>query len=298
MTLVVTICTSAIWQQRRGVEIEDAERVNLQSRWLIDGGSDWARMILSKDARNPGIDHLGEPWSLALNATQVSRFLSTKSEFTDEANPDAYLLVQIQDLQSRINVLNLVQGGRVHPPTYLAFQRLFEALQLSSAELELLVAHLQSATSKSDEHSIQDKQNASRPILPRSSEQLSWLGLSPSTVAGIKDYVVVLPERTPVNLNTAPPAVLQFVIPGLDMAGAFRMAQVRRHNHFRTLTDAMRAAGLTGSTDMDGSYSLGSKYFEILVRCRFGRTLSQERRYLRRDGKLVNLLWTRREGAA
>jgi general secretion pathway protein K len=41
--------------------------------------------------------------------------------------------------------------------------------------------------------------------MPQRMDQLAWLGLSPATVAALEPYVTLLPSRTQVNLNTAPP---------------------------------------------------------------------------------------------
>ena len=46
------------------------------------------------------------------------------------------------------------------------------------------------------------------PLMPRSFTQLTWLGLSPATVAALEPYATLLPRRTPVNINTASAQVL------------------------------------------------------------------------------------------
>ena len=295
VTLVATLSAAALWQQWRAIEVETAERASAQSRWLLQGAADWARLILREDARNAAVDHLGEPWAVTLQEAQLSSFLGNSTEALGENLQGAYLSGQITDLQSRLNVLNLVQDGRVHTPTLQAFGRLFEALQLPPAELLVLVAQLQAALAAPEAGTNTSAGNAPHPLLPRSTEQLAWLGLSAGSVARLQAYVVVLPERTPVNLNTASALVLHASIPALDLAGAQRLVQSRAQNYFRALGDAVQASGVAGLALNDGIHSVGSRYFDVRVRLRLGSVLSQEHTLMQREGLLVKALWKTRE---
>lgn len=295
VTLVATLSAAALWQQWRAIEVETAERASAQSRWLLQGAADWARLILREDARNAAVDHLGEPWAVTLQEAQLSSFLGNNTEALGENLQGAYLSGQITDLQSRLNVLNLVQDGRVHTPTLQAFGRLFEALQLPPAELLVLVAQLQAALAAPETATNTSAGNAPHPLLPRSTDQLAWLGLSAGSVARLQSYVVVLPERTPVNLNTASALVLHASIPALDLAGAQRLVQSRAQNYFRALGDAVQASGVAGLALNDGMHSVGSRYFDVRVRLRLGSVLSQEHTLMQREGLLVKALWRTRE---
>nr|WP_315496029.1 type II secretion system minor pseudopilin GspK [uncultured Rhodoferax sp.] len=295
VTLVATLSAAALWQQWRAIEVETAERASAQSRWLLQGAADWARLILREDARNATVDHLGEPWAVTLQEAQLSSFLGNNTEALGENLQGAYLSGQITDLQSRLNVLNLVQDGRVHAPTLQAFGRLFEALQLPPAELMVLVAQLQAALAAPESTTNTSAGNLPHPLLPRSPEQLAWLGLSAGTVARLQTHVVVLPERTPVNLNTASALVLHASIPALDLALAQRLVQSRAQNHFRSLADVVQASGIAELALNDGMHSVGSRYFDVRVRLRLGSVLSQEHTRMQREGLLVKALWTTRE---
>ncbi|HCX81344.1 MAG: general secretion pathway protein GspK [Curvibacter sp. RIFCSPHIGHO2_12_FULL_63_18] len=294
VTLVATLSTSALWQQWRALEVETAERTKVQSRWLLQGALDWARLILREDARNAAPDHLGEPWAVVLQEAQLSSFLAGSGSAADlgEHLKAAYLSGQITDLQARLNLLNLVQEGQIHQPSLRAFSRLFEALQLPPAELAFLVAQLQLTLQATQAESATE---GPHPLLPRNIEQLAWLGLTPATLAALQAHAVVLPERTPVNLNTASALVLHASLPGLDLAAAERMVQARKQSHFRTLSDAVQASGVPDLAVNSGQHSVGSRYFEVRVRLRLGSAVSQERSMLRREGLQVKTLATLRE---
>ena len=109
VALVAAFAAAALWQQWRAVEIEAAERARLQSAWILTGALDWARLILREDARSGGADHLAEPWAVPLQEARLSTFLAAdRNNTTDNDADQTFLSGQIIDLQSLLNVNNLV----------------------------------------------------------------------------------------------------------------------------------------------------------------------------------------------
>ena len=238
VTLVATLAATALWQQWRSVEVEAAERARVQSTWLLTGALDWARLILRQDASAGGADHLAEPWAVPLQEARLSTFLSMDSSSAD-ADRDAFLSGQITDLQGRMNLTNLIEDGKLSVPASQALARLFDQLGLPASELNPLTQQLVAARKvlKPGEQAAPQT-----PLLPQTVEQLAWLGLSPQTVAALRPYVTLLPERTPLNINTASAEVIQASVPGLEMADATRLVNARERAHFSTLADAARRA--------------------------------------------------------
>jgi general secretion pathway protein K len=280
VTLVATFAATALWQQWRNVEIESAERSRMQSAWLLTGALDWARLILREDARSSPTDHLAEPWAVPLQEARLSSFLAFDKNSSSDA-PEAFLSGQIIDLQSRLNVNNLVEGNKVSGPAMRSFGRLFELLGLPTEQLALLADNLRLAN---------DSNAARAPLLPQHVEQLAWLGLSPQTVRFLKPYVTLLPERTPVNLNTASAEVIYASIPVFEMSDAQRLVTERARSHFRTLPEAGQK--VVGFSDQ---LSVASRFFEVHGRLRVEHTTVEERSLVRRDGLDVNTLWRERE---
>ncbi len=289
MALVATLSAAALWQQRRALEVESAERTRVQANWMLRGSLDWARLILREDARANAVDHLAEPWAVTLQEARLGSFLNDNHNAGDLPDQDllqnAYLSGGISDMQARLNITNLLLDQQTHAPTLRAFARLFEALQLPQSELQLLVEGLRASLASSN----------STPLQGRSLDQLTWLGLSARTVAALAPYAVVLPERTPVNLNTASGPVLQAIVADLDAAGARRLMEARARSHFRNLADVTQAAGKPGLVLNDELHSLNTRYFEVRARLRMGTLVTQERTVVRRDGLNVTPLWSTRE---
>lgn len=279
VTLVATFAAAALWQQWRSIEIETAERARVQASWILTGALDWARLILREDARSGGADHLAEPWAVPLQEARLSTFLAADaSNNVDNEAGDTFLSGQVMDLQALLNVNNLVQTGVIQQDALLAFGRLFELLGLPRAQLERLAANLRFAADIST-----DNRSASRaPLQPDSLEQLAWLGLPPETVAALRPYVTLLPERTMVNLNTAPAEVIYAVSSNISLADAKRLVAEREGKHFRAVQDA--AALLPPNAFARGGVDFKSRFFEVRGRLRMGEVVIEERSIIRRDG--------------
>jgi general secretion pathway protein K len=291
VALVTTLAVGAIWQQWRGIEVESAERHSAQARWLLLGSLDWARVILREDAladTSPPTDHLAEPWAVPLQEARLSSFLAALPDGsgTDTEDNDlseqVFLSGHIVDLQSRLPLFNLVQGDRVVPSALLAFERLFETLGLPPDQLRLLTQGLLNA---------HRQQGA---VLPQHVSQLTWLGVSPQTVARLSPYVNLLPLSTPVNVNTASATVLYASVPSMSLSDAQRLVQARNRNHWATLEAFQQALGKNVS--LAQTHSVNTRYFEVMGKLRTPATTVVERSLLQRDGRDLKVLW-RESGA-
>lgn len=285
VTLVATFAATALWQQWRNVEVESAERSRMQSAWLLTGALDWARLILREDARSGAVDHLAEPWALPLQEARLSSFLAFDKSSSDDMQ-EAFLSGQITDLQSRLNVFNLVEGNKISEPALRSFGKLFELLGLPPEQLTLLADNLRLANDSRDKTGA----DSLAPLLPQRVTQLAWLGLPPATAERLQPYITLLPERTPVNLNTASAQVIYASVPGFEMSDAQRLVAERERSHFRALADAGKA--LPAFPDQ---LSVASRFFEVRGRLRTEQGTAEELSLVRRDGLDVKTLWRERE---
>jgi general secretion pathway protein K len=288
VTLVASLAAAALWQQWRSLEVETAQRARVQSAWMLVGALDWARLILREDARSGGADHLGEPWAVPLEEARLATFFASDSNATDRADDvqQSFVSGQIIDLQSRLNVSNLVENGKLSPVALKQFAKLFDLLGLSEGELGAFAENLRFALDTSP-----DNRSANlAPLVPQRVEQLAWLGLSPRTITRLAPFVTVLPVRTAVNLNTAPAEVLYAAIPTLDLAGARQVVIARALLHFSSLIDAGRALGPRFAEIAEGQHSVSTRFFEVRGRLRLDQVTVMERSVVQRDGLDVKTL--------
>jgi general secretion pathway protein K len=318
VSLVATLASVALWQQWRHVEVESSERQRVQSSWLLHGAFDWTRLILREDAlagvagssltsaagqpsASGGVDHLGEPWALPLKEAKLSTFLSQDKQLR-EGDPEVFLSGQVIDAQSRMNLSQWVEASEGNGPPrmsanmQLSMSRLFGVLGLPSAELETLAKGWLAATQAARQRTLGMGAQASAGVisgttslLPQQIAQLQWLGIQPDTVASLAPYLTILPEPTPLNLNTASAEVIYASVPGLDLSSAQKFVQARAASHFDNLSTAAKALGVKNLDP--AQFSLGSRYFEVWGRLRLDDRTQEETALILRDAGNTSYVW-------
>jgi general secretion pathway protein K len=291
VTLVATFAAAALWQQWRSVEVEIAERARVQVAWLLVGALDWSRLILRIDGRAGTTDHLAEPWAVALQESRLSTFLAADKNntggMTAEEQVDAFLSGSMVDAQSKLNVFNLIDNNEVSKPDLAAFKKLFTHFNLPENELEGFVANLRAA--------LDTKAPTTTALMPQRVRQLTWLGLSAPSVTKLAPYITMLPERTLVNINTAPAEVLYASVPGLELADAKLAVTTRERAHFPSLAEAATSVPALKDKLKDIQHSVSTRFFEVSGRLRLEQTVVEELSLVQRDQSgNVKTLWRER----
>ena len=286
VTLVATLVTAALWQQWRNVEIETAERSRAQTSWLLTGALDFTRLVLRED-KGPA-DHLAEPWALGLQESKLSTFLSQDKQMR-EGDPEVFLSGQITDAQSRLNVMNLIDNGKLSPESLTSFAKLFNLLGLPLSELSYMGQQLLMAHQAASLGANNPAANPNAALLPQNTAQLVWLGVSAQTAAALSAYVAVLPEATPLNLNTAGAEAIFASLPGLDIATAQQF--VRQRANRPPIEDMAAATKVLGNLVSAKSHGISSKYFEIRGRLRLDDLAQEDVLLVERNGPQVKILW-------
>ena len=289
VAIVATLASAALWRQWRAIEVEASERARLQAVWILSGALDWARLILREDARTSSVDHLGEPWAVVLQESRLSSFLAQEGQDTTDLD-SVFLSGAITDAQSRMNLTNLSAGGTLSEPDQQALARLFEQLGLATDELDRLTEQLllaQGATAGTDA-------GARAPLRPQRLEQLRWLGLGPDTLRRLQPYLVLLPARTPLNLNTAGAEVIAASIAGLELSEARKLVEARDKRPLRSLAEAQRLLPADMAALAPARFSVASRYFQVHGRLRIDAIVVEERSLLDRNGLGVFTIWRER----
>ena len=256
LVLVTTLAAGMVWQQHRAIQVEAAERSRTQSAWILNGALDWARLILREDARSGGPTALSEPWATPLAEARLSTFLATDQEHNADSGPDAFLSGSITDLQSRYNLRNLVDGNKIVDAELAALTRLCESAGVPTDTAPRIAAGLRAAWGGGD------AQAAAAPLAPRTLAQLAWLGIDPGVIEQLQNFVVLLPVRTTVNLNTADADVIAAVSPGLDAGAAQALVQARQRGAYKSVDIARKQVSSPNLLDPK-NVGVISNYFEV-----------------------------------
>ena len=281
VTLVVTLAASMVWQQWRAVQVEAAERARTQAAWILAGALDWARLILKENTGDNRPTALGDPWATPLAEARLSTFLATDKSNTDDG-PEAFLSGSIADMQARYNLSNLIADGKVTPAQRDALARLCAAVGVNPGVAQTIADGLLAATSPGIDA------QASAPLLPRSVDQLAWLGVDAASIKGLAPYVVLLGQVTAVNINTASREVLMAAVKDLDPASAERLVQMRQRAPFKDLTKF--AEQVPTLTLAPGTVDVRSSFFEVRAQLRLADRVLVERSLVQRRNRQIEVL--------
>lgn len=288
--LIAMLASASLWQQWRTVSVETAERGSQQAHWLLIGAQDWARVVLREDGRNVGADHLGEPWAIPLKEARLSSFLAASPagvvENADGLMDQVFLSGRITDMQSHLNLRNLVVNGEMVDSEWQAWFRLYQLLGLPQAELEVW--------SKAYEASQTLVFEDDAPLAPQRLEQLSWLGMSRASLVKLAPHISLLPVATPVNLNTASAPVLAAVVPGLSVSNAQQWIAKRNTQAWDSLEEAQKKLGASASGLNPKQHSINSGYFEVVGQLRLDSVTLIEKSLVRRTGMDSHTVWQER----
>ncbi|WP_077037526.1 type II secretion system minor pseudopilin GspK [Pelomonas sp. KK5] len=289
VSLVASLAAAMVWRQYRAVQVEAAERARAQADWMLQGALDWARIILRADElanRNKRWDHLGEVWAVPLAEARLSSFLAQGQGVTDttDAGPDAFLSGGITDAQALYNLYNLIP---VAPATTVskvemdALERLCAIAGAPPDTARLIAERLPAAYA-----TTADVETA--PLRPVNLDQLAWFGLSQDTIERLRPLMVILPERTLLNLNTASREVIASTFDNVDLASAERLVQGRKSAPLDS--PAAAAAYLQPAVIQDPNFvnraSVFSSYFFVTGRLRLDQRVLQQRSLVQRFSDL------------
>jgi general secretion pathway protein K len=311
-TLAVTIVASLFWQQQVQVRSMENQRLHLQTEWILRGALDWARLILRQDGADSGnVTALSGVWATPLAETRLDDYI--ERERVNNEKYDATLSGQITDAQGRFNLTNLANARQIDPAQEQVFGRLLQNLQLDSSLAQTVaeaVARTQqaapappntngqgSATPTPTTVTSKDPGGAAEPMpMMRVEDLLAVSGFTQEAIERLRDYVIVLPAATQLNVNTAPPELLAALSDNMSVSEAQAMASTRLRTYYRNLGDfqlLMNGHTLTLATSQ---LDVKSNYFLVLSRVRLDRAALDTQALVQRVpamGMKTSLIWIR-----
>jgi general secretion pathway protein K len=278
-----------VWQQRRAVQVEAAERARVQAAWMLRGALDWSRLIIREDlraARRRANFYTWDrdAWGTPLAEVSLSSFLATdkNNNAAADAGLDAAISGAIVDAQARLNLRGLVDAsGKPIAVQVDGLQRLCDLLGAPGNTASRIADALSKAQAPQNDSGARGP-----PLRPDKLTDLGWQGLDLAVLGRLSPYVDLLPQPTPVNANTAPREALVAAIDGLDSSTAERLVQSRQRAPFETLDAVRSALGATIKLD-ETRVSVASSWFEVSGQLRLEERVVEERSLLQRDGDRV-----------
>jgi general secretion pathway protein K len=293
-TLAITIVASLFWQQQVQVRSIENQRLQLQKQWILRGALDWARLILREDFRFTRQDHLDEPWAVPLAETRLDQYVENGQADTDAS--DATLSGSIVDAQSRYNLTNLCINGSINSKEVAVFGRLLSSMQLNPALAQETANMMAAAQAKPQTTASSD--NNPRPMnFEQVNDLLAVPGFSVEAIDKLKDFVIVLPRATPVNVNTAPAEVLAARIGTFTLSDATALIAARKTAFFRDLNDLRQRLPGRRIDESANELSGFTNYFLVNGKVRMSRAGLDVQALVERSGNPARpetkLIWIR-----
>ena len=269
-----------VWLRQSQNMADRAQAVSLRQ-----GALNYAAILLARDLslNNNNVDHLGELWAQPLPPLPVEGGMIT---------------FRVSDAQGLFNLNNLVTNGAPSTTDIEMFRRLLESLllnpELRYALLDWLDIdnNVSPAGAEDTEYLALSKPYRAANRLLESVDELRLIrGFDAKTVEKLRPYVVALPGRTTVNVNTAPELVLAALFTTPPLAALKLLVDSRATQPF---TDAANFASRVppSNVPLTSLYGVATSYFLVNIDIRYGRLQRRTLALIQRAaGKPAVILW-------
>jgi general secretion pathway protein K len=208
----------------------------------------------------------------------------------------------ITDQQQYFNLNNLMHAGGAGQEDIDFFRRLLSSLGSNPDAVESLKDWIDSDSDITYPYGAESEHYLAQPIPYRAGNQpltevgnLSRIqGFTEENIARLKPYCDVLPEPTPVNINTASPQLLGIMLPELSQFDLQTIIAARNLRPFENLSEVSKLLEQNKIKLSEGQFSIGSHYFMVTSQTQFGKSTIRVEALLKRDGGgWPQLLWKR-----
>jgi general secretion pathway protein K len=263
--LIVAVAASAValMLAQESATLDQATLVSsrAQADEYAQAGVDWARGVLAQDARSGRpVDSLDEGWAQPMAALPVER---------------AVVSGDIADEQGKLNLNNLVAGGRRSDDDVAIFRRLLASLGLAPDLADAVVdwidkdGELTSGAGAEDAYylSLPHPYRAANQPMAQVEELYRVKGFDAAAVAKLLPYVTALPAstHTPINANTASAEVLAAVLPTLPREAIDAMVARRAKKPFLTTTEVAQWIASVDPHATTTALDVKSGFFSVRV---------------------------------
>ncbi len=302
---LITALLSAALASTAAVEMVARQQIDIrrtenllnrdQAYGYLLGAESWAIGLLVKDlsenTTENTLDASGDIWATELPPIAVE---------------GGTVSGKIEDMQGLFNLNNLVDA-KEGSEDLRRFQRLLEDVlgldpSLAYAVVDWLDENIEPDFSDGAEDDVY--QNADPPyrtanrLMVSVSELRLVQGFTEEVYERLQPFVTALPERTRINVNTAPPEVLRTLADDFTQAGAEALVNDRGDKGFKD-EQAFLSHPVLDDLDKppdEGGLAVESRYFLLRSEARIGRGLARLNSVLRRSQEGVHVV-IRSQGA-
>ena len=259
-----------------------------QADVYAQAGLEWARGVLIEDVKTSNVDALNEGWARPIAGMPIDR---------------AVVAGVVVDEQGKFNLNNVLDAtGKRSEPDIKLLRQLLVALQLSPDLADAVVDWVDSdddLTSSAGAESayylgLPRPYRAANAPMVQVDELYRVRGFDAAAVAKLRPYVTALPERTTINVNTAPDLVIAAAlgVPTEKVAGILAGREKNPFGDKGTFITATQKANLI---DANGNYDVKSGWFSVRMQVTQDDVVLGSEALVRRDlaKKTAAIIWRR-----
>lgn len=263
ITAIATIAAVAMASRqqidiRRTGNIIDIDRADM----FALGAEEWAKQVLRRDRKDNQTDNTEEDWATVLPPLSVE---------------GGVVAGKIEDMQGLFNINNLVNNGAASPADRQIFERLLQNLDINIDIIDAVIDWMDKDERQTFPNGAEDTEYLQLDIPYRThnapmaspSELVLVKGMNYADYTKIAPYLAALPERTTININTAPAQVLMAVVENLSESEADQIIEDRTEEPFADINSFMAHTLVQGKTVNQNSIGVASSYFMINTAAEF-----------------------------
>ena len=260
MSLITTLTFSLEWDNSLDLRRTYVAMYREEAIQAALGAESWVLGIMRQDMEDSETDHLGEIWASELPVLPLG---------AEGDSIQGEIYGQIQDLQGRFNVNNLIdQQGEVDQASLEQFQRLLASLgidvRFAGVAADWIDANRDASFPDGAEDSMYTGMvppyRTANQILSSTSELAALEGMNKAIFDTLSPHIVALPGRTAINVNTATGPVLQSLDEEISVGDVEGMLAERQEAGFADIDNAFAQW-----PDLTGRITDTSDYFQLKV---------------------------------
>lgn len=309
VAVIAVLAAALLGRQTAAIRAAQTQQTRVQAKWLLRGEISRAQAVLRAQALRDPTTRLDGLWNRPVNGPVLGQI---------EGAP-ARAFTEITDEQSKFNLRNLVNSGQMDPSESAAFLRLCTLVGVSPDQaahiarrvaVSLVEGQRQSAPPAAPPETGAAREAAEQlglaslplreeaPRLRAVEDLLAAPGVAADSVARLRPYVTVLPQRTWINANTAKAEVLAAWVPGLALDRARALIQVRDNGQwFINRGDFANRLQMPQLDESEILIGIDSRWFRVSSALQMSRTTLLMQALLHDDKEVLpQVIWLR-EGA-
>ena len=219
------------------------------------GAESWAKQILIRDQKDNEIDSFEDDWATVLPLLPIE---------------GGQMKGQIEDLQARFNINNLVLDGKPQKLYIDRFKRLLRNLDLNEDMSAVIVDWIDSneqigfsGAEDSEYLNLSPAYRAANQAMSDVSELLLIKDVDFESYEKLRSFVCVLKSNTAINVNTASAEVLSSIVKDITLEDAKSLVEDRKKEIYEKLENFLQHPLLKQKKVNNEGLSVSSNYFQL-----------------------------------